>query len=64
VTNDEDRHELLARIDERVKHIENMLDDFVRMHRFRPIELGFYGLAALMLGALLTAIVTKVLPNA
>jgi hypothetical protein len=32
------------------------------MHRFRPIEIGFYGLAALMLGALITAIVAKVLP--
>ena len=61
MSNNDDEH-LLARIDERVKHIERVLEDFVRMHRFRPIEVGFYGLAALMLGALITAIVAKVLP--
>jgi hypothetical protein len=58
--NDDDEH-LLARIDERVKHIEHMVEDFVRRHEFQPVKLIAYGTVAMLLSALLAAIVAQVL---
>lgn len=62
----------LARIDERVYHLRRSLEDFrdevrkefesfVRMSRFRPIEVVVWGLVTLILSAVLTALLAKVL---
>ncbi len=59
--NDHDDPHLLARIDERVKHIEQMVHDFVRQHQFRPVQLIAFGTVAVMLSALLAAIVAQVI---
>lgn len=62
----------LARIDERVYHLRRSLDDlreemrkefeqFVRMSRFRPVEVVVWGLVTLILTAVLSALLAKVL---
>jgi hypothetical protein len=56
----DDEH-LLARIDERVKHIERLVEDFVRRHEFRPVQMISFGMVAVLLSALLAAIVSQVL---
>ena len=53
--------ELLARIDERVKHIETMVADFVRRHEFRPVQMIAFGRVALLLSSLVAAIVAQVI---
>ena len=53
--------ELLARIDERVKHIETMIADFVRRHEFRPVQMIAFGMVALLLSSLVAAIVAQVI---
>ena len=53
--------ELLARIDERVKHIETMVADFVRRHEFRPVQMIAFGMVALLLSSLVAAIVAQVI---
>lgn len=58
--NDDDPH-LLARVDERVRHIEGMLEEFVRRHEFRTVQMAVFGMVAVLLSALLAAIVAQVL---
>lgn len=60
MTNNDDEH-LLARIDERVKHIEHMVAEFVRRHEFKPVQMIAFGMVALMLSSLIAAIVAQVL---
>ena len=60
MTNNDDEH-LLARIDERVKHIEQMVAEFVRRHEFKPVQMISFGMVALMLSSLIAAIVAQVL---
>ncbi len=52
---DNDEHVLLARIDERLRHIERMIDDFVTRIEFAPIKALVFGLAGLMLSAVVAA---------
>jgi translation elongation factor EF-1beta len=56
----DDEH-LLARIDERVKHIEQMVLDFVRRHEFKPVQQIAFGMVALLLSAVVAAIVAQVI---
>lgn len=60
MTNNDDEH-LLARIDERVKHIEHMVQEFVRRHEFKPVQMIAFGMVALLLSSLVAAIVAQVL---
>lgn len=57
---DDDEHVLLARIDERLRHIERMIDDFVTRIEFAPIKALVFGLAGLMLSAVVAALVSTV----
>lgn len=59
--NNNDDEYLLVRIDERVKHVESMLAEFVRRHEFRPVQLIAFGMVALLLSSLVAAIVAQVL---
>lgn len=52
---------LLARIEERVGHIDRMMTEFVRKHEFRPIQLAVFGMIGVLLSALLAAVVASVL---
>lgn len=62
----------LARIDERVYNLKRALeelraemrrefDEFVRMSRFKPVEVLVYGLVTLILTAVVSALLAKVL---
>jgi hypothetical protein len=57
---DNNEHEMLARIDERLKHIERLIDEFVTRIEFAPIKALVFGLAFLMLSAVVTALVASV----
>jgi hypothetical protein len=52
---------MLARIDERLKHLERDIEDLVTRIEFQPIKLSVYGLIGLLLSALIGAIVAGVL---
>jgi hypothetical protein len=58
--NDDDNHALLARIDERLKHIESMVHIFVTQMEFQPIKLITMGLAGIILAAVVAALVAQV----
>ena len=60
MTEHDDEH-LLARVDERVRHIEKMIEDFVRRQEFRPIQLAVFGMIGLLLSAIIAAIVAQVI---
>ena len=51
MTDPNDHHELLARIDERVKHVEKMIQDFVTQMEFVPVKMIAFGLAGITLAA-------------
>jgi hypothetical protein len=57
---DDDDSHLLARIDERVRHMEHMIAEFVRHQEFRPVQLIAFGMVALLLSSLVAAIVAQV----
>lgn len=57
---DPDEHQMLARIDERLKHIERLIDEFVTRIEFAPIKALVFGLAGLMLSAVVAALVSTV----
>ena len=64
----DDDHSLLGRIDERVKSLQKSmvelkeeLEKYVLHIRFRPVEAGFYGLAAIILSSVIAAIVALVI---
>ena len=61
MTNNDDDGHLLARIDERVRHIEHMVEDFVTQMEFIPIKLIVFGLVGICLTGVLAAIVAQVL---
>ena len=61
MTNNDDDGHLLARIDERVRHIEHMVEDFVTQMEFIPIKLIVFGLVGICLTGILVAIVAQVL---
>ena len=60
--------EILARIDERVSHIwdkiENLEEDFVHKHEFEPIKKAVYGVVALILTTVILAVVGLVIKTA
>jgi hypothetical protein len=60
----QDDDHLLARVDERVKHIEQLIEDFVRRAEFQPVRLLTYGLAGLILSSVVAAIVSQVVMSA
>lgn len=46
-------HDLIARLDERVKNLERQFKNFISQDRFKPVEMITYGLAG---GVLLTVL--------
>lgn len=58
---DPDEHQMLARIDERVKHLERLVEELVTRIEFAPIKALVFGTAFLMLSAVITAIVASVI---
>lgn len=56
-----DDRDLLARLDERVKHIEQMVQQLVTRVEFVPVKMIAFGLAALILCSVIAAIVASVL---
>ena len=61
MTNNDDDGHLLARIDERVRHIERMVQDFVTQMEFVPVKMIAFGLAGVVLAAVIAALVAQVL---
>jgi hypothetical protein len=59
--NDDDNHALLARIDERLKHVEKMVEIFVTQMEFAPVKMITFGLAGIALAAVVAAIVAQVI---
>ena len=65
----EDEHELLTRVDERTKRIEESVkgwietvkSDYVRKAEFQPIKLIVYGAVGSILLAVLTALLAMVI---
>ncbi len=55
--------EVLARIDERTKNIEEKLANLVTMDRFLPVERIVYGSVGTALMILLGAVVYSVIPT-
>jgi hypothetical protein len=55
-----DYHAMLARIDERLKHLEKMIDDFVTQMEFAPVKMIAFGLAGIALAAVVAALVAQV----
>ena len=53
--------ELLARMDERLKHLEAMVAQLVHRAEFMPVKMIAFGLAGLLLSSLVAAIVAQVL---
>ncbi len=58
---DDEHHALLARIDERLKHLERMVEIFVTQMEFAPVRLIAFGLAGVVLAAVVAALVAQVL---
>jgi translation elongation factor EF-1beta len=56
-----DHESLLARLDERVKHIETMVHTLVTRVEFTPVKAIAFGLAGLILCSVLAAVVATVL---
>ena len=56
-----DETQMLARIDERVKHLERLVEELVTRIEFAPIKAIVFGLAFLMLSAVVTALVASVI---
>lgn len=52
---------LLARIDERVKSMQEELHRFVTRHEFQPVKLITYGLAGLVLSTVLATVIARVI---
>lgn len=52
---------LLARIEERVGHIDRMMTEFVRKHEFRPVQLIAFGMVGVLLSSILAAVVASLL---
>ena len=61
MTNHDDDPHLLARIDERLRHIEKMVEDFVTQMEFVPVKMIAFGLAGVVLAAVIAALVAQVL---
>jgi translation elongation factor EF-1beta len=57
----DDREYLLARLDERVKHIEAMVQTLVTRVEFMPVRAIAFGLAGLILCSVIAAVVATVL---
>ena len=57
----EDDAAMLARIDERLRHLERDMDDLITRVEFKPVALIAYGLAGLLLSSLVAAIVSQAL---
>lgn len=57
----DDEHSMLARLDERVKHVEAMVQSLVTRVEFAPVRMIAFGLAGLILSAVIAAIVASVL---
>jgi len=64
----EDDHTLLARIDERTRHVESAIaaltleiDEYVTRVEFQPVKLIVFGLVGLILSGVFAAIITLVL---
>ena len=64
---DEDEHSLLARLDERMKAMQDDIQvltkrftEYVRMERYRTIELLVFGVVALILSGVFAAILAGV----
>lgn len=51
----------IARLAERVGHLEKMVEDCVTRGEFSPVKLLIYGLAAVIMGGFLGAVITLVL---
>ena len=58
---DDDTNTLLARIDERLKHLEKMVAYFVTQIEFAPVKMIAFGLAGLALASVLGALLAKAL---
>jgi translation elongation factor EF-1beta len=56
-----DNDNMLARLDERVKHIEKMVTTLITRVEFTPVKMIAFGLAALILCSVLAAVVATVL---
>ena len=57
----DDEHSMLARLDERVKHIEAMVQTLVSRVEFLPVKAIAFGLAGLALCSVLAAIIASVI---
>lgn len=60
----EDDHQLLARIDERVKTMQAALQTLVTRTEFLPVKLIAFGLAALVLASTLTFVLGRAFGSA
>jgi hypothetical protein len=63
----EDEHSMLARLDERIKGIKDDMDviarkftEYVRLERYRTIELLVFGVVGLILSGVFAAIIATV----
>ena len=59
--NDDDTNSLLARIDERLKHVEKMVAYFVTQIEFAPVKMIAFGLAAIAMASVLAALIAQVM---
>ena len=68
----DDEHSMLARLDERMKHLEGTVQnemaalrakfvEYVRLERYRTIEFLVFGVAGLILSGVFAAIIATVL---
>ena len=68
----DDEHSLLARLDERMKHLEGTVQaemsalrskfaEYVRLERYRTIEFLVFGVAGLILSGVFAAVIATVL---
>jgi hypothetical protein len=64
----EDDGKVLARLEVQVEHLSKSLERFdaqlehyVRISRYRPVEIAVWGLVSLLCGSLITALLQKVL---
>ena len=58
---DDDTNSLLARIDERLKHLEKMVAYFVTQIEFAPVKMIAFGLAAIAMASVLAALIAQVM---